>query len=1053
MPVAGARALLSASRSASSPRRPPLPRVAVAKTSCPLCLVGQARRPPTTAGPVRGTRSLFGASRPSRPDDSDPGDAGKDGDGTNDKLPPEKGSTPTPDTAKSTEVTKETLRGQGYGSARARAFRTRAEELPSVQVPDWFRDRYVVLQSKRKPASIPPLEEEDRDTLLQVLESELERHAIRDRHVERFEGIAQRVADGTEESTRGLDSFSRAIARSAHYFRISAMYTLLALGHNDLQNAELRPRFRDIHNWFSQDDMQHPMVLASDDRLSETAKRWLTHVDPIDGPEGVVYHGSPLAHRHDEREWTVSKELLTTLRAELLAQTPETRANRDLNRPVTVLSVLNYKGRIVAKSVVEDVATNLGADVVFLDALSIARIIGGYLGQSPYWSRGPLAMLGYGAAELNGRQIPRSAQGEPEMEVIALGTRHRNFGSKRDFGLSTGSSDDRWDDLKLNHALEKLVTAADDLAATSGHSSSDRLIIHIHDYAEITALSENIINKLRSIVDRMWQKGRKAIIVGSTSSDATKPSQWSGQLAELTREDCHIVPFHASDMDGAKDELESLENWRENLVNIRTMIQALDPAFATTYAEEYNFEKVVLSAPEMKLAKKQGFLQSAPLAQTVYDVQWVYRYVSLLLGSRTPGSSRDILMDVERQEHVLKLMAKDKNWADLYPNAKAPYFSPLPRPRTFPVVMDPEDRESWSPAPEKVTAARIPKDLNANEKALLSGLIDAKDIHTTFDDIIVPAATKDSLKALTSLSLIRPDAFSYGVLKTERIPGCLLYGPPGNGKTLLAKAVAKESGAHMLEVSAASVNDRWLGQSEKNVRAIFSLARKMAPMVIFLDEADALLSARSGAQQRPAHRETITQFLREWDGLSEMRAFIMVATNRPFDLDEAVLRRLPRRILIDLPLRTERESILRVILRDETLSPDVDLGRLAAQTELYSGSDLKNLCVAAAMEAVREENRAKDIHTGPDEFVFPERRVLMESHFKTAMREISASISEDMESLKAIRKFDSQYGDAGKKAKRRRSMGFEVVPGQEGSEAARVRQGAGENQMEEVVGI
>ncbi len=203
--------------------------------------------------------------------------------------------------------------------------------------------------------------------------------------------------------------------------------------------------------------------------------------------------------------------------------------------------------------------------------------------------------------------------------------------------------------------------------------------------------------------------------------------------------------------------------------------------------------------------------------------------------------------------------------------------------------------------------------------------------------------------------------------------------------------------------------------------------------------------ARRSSNQRSAHRETITQFLREWDGLNDMRAFIMVATNRPFDLDEAVLRRLPRRILIDLPLRPEREAILRIVLKDETLDKSVDLSRLAAETELYSGSDLKNLCVAAAMEAVREENRLMDAHDGPaDEFVFPERRILTDSHFRTAMREISASISEDMESLKAIRKFDAQYGDSGRKRKKKQAMGFEVVPGEVGSEEARVRQTQGQ---------
>jgi SpoVK/Ycf46/Vps4 family AAA+-type ATPase len=406
-----------------------------------------------------------------------------------------------------------------------------------------------------------------------------------------------------------------------------------------------------------------------------------------------------------------------------------------------------------------------------------------------------------------------------------------------------------------------------------------------------------------------------------------------------------------------------------------------------------------------------------------------------MVGSQAPQREEYGLRELL---HALKFLNETNNhWASLYPAVRPPYFSPL----LVPPRMPSPSSSTEPPSGSNLSGAAAAKEYNSDEKRLLSGLINAKDIHTTFNDIIVPQETKESLIGLTSLSLIRPEAFSYGVLKTERIPGCLLYGPPGTGKTLLAKAVAKESGASMLEVSAASINDKWLGQSEKNVQALFSLARKLSPCVIFLDEADALLAARRSSHARAAHRETITQFLREWDGLSDMRAFIMVATNRPFDLDEAVLRRLPRKILVDLPLAPEREAILRVMLKDETLAEDVDLAALAQETDLYSGSDLKNLCVSAAMEAVREEVRAKEAWTGEGEYQWPERRVLNRRHFDKGLREISASISGDMESLKAIRKFDEQFGDAGRKRKARRGIGFEVVPGpKEGTEEARVRQ-------------
>ena len=236
----------------------------------------------------------------------------------------------------------------------------------------------------------------------------------------------------------------------------------------------------------------------------------------------------------------------------------------------------------------------------------------------------------------------------------------------------------------------------------------------------------------------------------------------------------------------------------------------------------------------------------------------------------------------------------------------------------------------------------------------------------------------------------------------------------------------------------------YVGEAEKNVRAIFSLAKKLSPCIVFIDEADAILGARSGGSNRTSHRELINQFLREWDGMTEMSAFITVATNRPFDLDEACLRRLPRRLLVDLPTENDREAILRIHLKDEVLDPEVSLSNLASQTPYYSGSDLKNVAVAAALTCVREEfedaaNHAKDT-SNTEKHQYPEKRILRPRHFAKAMEEISASISEDMGSLSAIRKFDEKYGD--RRGRRKKGgYGFKTVTESEklGSDAARVR--------------
>ena len=183
--------------------------------------------------------------------------------------------------------------------------------------------------------------------------------------------------------------------------------------------------------------------------------------------------------------------------------------------------------------------------------------------------------------------------------------------------------------------------------------------------------------------------------------------------------------------------------------------------------------------------------------------------------------------------------------------------------------------------------------------------------------------------------------------------------------------------------------------------------------------------------------------------MTDLNAFIMVATNRPFDLDEASLRRLPRRLLVDLPVEKDREAILKIHLKDEVLDPGVSLSKLASETPFYSGSDLKNLCVAAALACVREEydtaaEHNKDVTKdtpNAEKYKYAEKRTLHERHFAKGMDEISASISEDMGSLSAIRKFDEKYGDRRGRRKKLGGYGFKTVSEGEskGSDAARVR--------------
>ncbi|XP_010436397.1 PREDICTED: uncharacterized protein LOC104720133, partial [Camelina sativa] len=245
---------------------------------------------------------------------------------------------------------------------------------------------------------------------------------------------------------------------------------------------------------------------------------------------------------------------------------------------------------------------------------------------------------------------------------------------------------------------------------------------------------------------------------------------------------------------------------------------------------------------------------------------------------------------------------------------------------------------------------------NGFEKRLISEVIQPSDIDVTFDDIGALEKVKDTLKELVMLPLQRPELFSRGQL-TKPCKGILLFGPPGTGKTMLAKAVAKEAGANFINLSMSSITSKWFGEVEKYVKAVFSLASKISPSVIFVDEVDSMLGRRETPGEHEAMRKMKNEFMIHWDGLKtkEMeRVLVLAATNRPYDLDEAVIRRLPRRLMLGLPDAPNRANILKVILAKEDLSPDLDIDGVARMTNGYSGSDLKNLCVTAAHRPIKE---------------------------------------------------------------------------------------------------
>ncbi|KAI1267847.1 hypothetical protein F5Y18DRAFT_272587 [Xylariaceae sp. FL1019] len=285
-----------------------------------------------------------------------------------------------------------------------------------------------------------------------------------------------------------------------------------------------------------------------------------------------------------------------------------------------------------------------------------------------------------------------------------------------------------------------------------------------------------------------------------------------------------------------------------------------------------------------------------------------------------------------------------------------------------------EDEDGKTDGPEKVEQnvwkqkiEEIEKSCSKKEKELLTCAVDPAELRSTFDVVVLDQEVTDTIKTLVYLSRLQAEGASEALLSLIQIKGVLLYGPPGTGKTHLARAVAKSAGSHMLVLNGSTITSMWVGETEKNISAAFSLARKLHPCIIFIDEVDSLFYRRT-SNDHHWERAALTQFLQEMDGITQSQAapFVLVATNRPGDLDSAFIRRLPQRIPFGLPNVKARADILRTFLKDDDLD-GVDIDNLASLTGGYSGSDLKSLCgEAGLMWAIEQqlglENPAKNAY-------------------------------------------------------------------------------------------
>ncbi|XP_075059658.1 spastin isoform X1 [Mixophyes fleayi] len=273
-----------------------------------------------------------------------------------------------------------------------------------------------------------------------------------------------------------------------------------------------------------------------------------------------------------------------------------------------------------------------------------------------------------------------------------------------------------------------------------------------------------------------------------------------------------------------------------------------------------------------------------------------------------------------------------------------------------------------------------------------------------FADIAGQDLAKQALQEIVILPSIRPELFT-GLRAPAR--GLLLFGPPGNGKTMLAKAVAAESNATFFNISAASLTSKYVGEGEKLVRALFSVARELQPSIIFIDEVDSLLCERREGEH-DASRRLKTEFLIEFDGVQsggDDRVLVMGATNRPQELDDAVLRRFTKRVYVSLPNEETRLLLLQNLLSKQG-SPltQKELTQLARLAEGYSGSDITALAKDAALGPIRElkPEQVKNMSAS-------EMRNIKYADFLNSLKKIKCSVSAS--TLESYIRWNKEFGD------------------------------------------
>ncbi|OXA50303.1 katanin p60 ATPase-containing subunit A-like 1 [Folsomia candida] len=289
-----------------------------------------------------------------------------------------------------------------------------------------------------------------------------------------------------------------------------------------------------------------------------------------------------------------------------------------------------------------------------------------------------------------------------------------------------------------------------------------------------------------------------------------------------------------------------------------------------------------------------------------------------------------------------------------------------------------------------------------------------KHLSVHWDDIADLAEAKQLLQEAVVLPMLMPQFFT-GIRRPWK--GVLMVGPPGTGKTLLAKAVATECGTTFFNVSSSTLTSKYRGESEKLVRLLFEMARFYAPSTIFIDEIDSLCSRRGSENEHEASRRVKSELLVQMDGINSVgngeelkMVMVLAATNFPWDIDEALRRRLEKRIYIPLPTNEGRLKLLDINLREVQLGEDVNLRTIARKLDGYSGADITNVCRDASMMAMRRRVaglKPEEIRTLPkEELDLP----VTQQDFDEALKKTNKSVSQD--DLEKYEKWMAEFGSS-----------------------------------------